>query len=94
MILLEVLQGMESEARATAMESWLRAFEIMAVLDEHFAIRAARNYQLLRQRGITIRKTADLLIGTFCLDRGWPLLHADRDFDHMAQHLGLLTVTA
>ena len=93
-MLLEVLQGMSGEARATAMERWLRAFIVMPMLDPERAVRAARNYRLLRSRGITIRKTVDMIIGTFCLDHGLPLLHDDRDFDAMAQHLGLAVVQA
>ena len=91
-MLLEVLQGMSGEARATAMERWLRAFIVMPMLNPERAVRAARNYRLLRSHGVTIRKTADMIIGTFCLDHGLPLLHDDRDFDQMAQHLGLAVV--
>ena len=40
------------------------------------AVRASEHYRWLRDRGITIRKTIDLL-------------HADRDFDPFVQHLGL-----
>jgi predicted nucleic acid-binding protein len=43
----------------------------------------------LRDKGVTIRKTIDLIIGTFCLARGHFLLHDDRDFDPMAAQLGL-----
>ena len=91
-VLLEILQGVNTEARAGATERWLRAFIVMPMLDPKRAVRAARNYRLLRSHGITIRKTADMIIGTFCLDHGLPLLHDDRDFDHMAQHLGLAVV--
>ena len=38
------------------------------------------------------RRTIDLLIGTFCLERGHALLHHDRDFDPMADRPGLQTV--
>jgi predicted nucleic acid-binding protein len=55
------------------------------------AVRAASNYRALRTIGITIRKTIDLLIGTFCIENRYPLLHNDRDFRPMAQHLGLVT---
>lgn len=93
-VLLEVLQGVTNEAMAASTEDLLRTFEVMPMLDDQSAARAARNYRLLRQRGVTIRKTADLVIGTFCIDRGWPLLHDDRDFDHMERHLGLAVVHA
>jgi predicted nucleic acid-binding protein len=59
------------------------------MLDEELAVRAAQHYRALRDRGVTIRKTIDLIIGTFCLTRGHYLLHDDRDFDPMAAQLGL-----
>ena len=36
-------------------------------------------------------KTIDLLIGTFCIERGHTLLHSDRDFSPMESFLGLQT---
>lgn len=59
------------------------------MLDETIAVQAARNDRFLRGRGITIRKRIDMIIGTFCLASGHVLLHDDRDFDPMAEHLGL-----
>jgi predicted nucleic acid-binding protein len=56
------------------------------------ATKAAANYRLLRRRGITIRKTIDVIIGTFCIERGHSLLHSDRDFEPMERFLGLQTV--
>jgi predicted nucleic acid-binding protein len=61
----------------------------MPMLDERIAVQAAHNYRVLRRKGITIRKTADLIIGTFCIEQGHTLLHDDRDFDPMHAHLGL-----
>jgi hypothetical protein len=51
--------------------------------------RAAANYRRLRSKGLTIRKTIDVLIGTFCAAQGFTLVHLDRDFDLMAPHIGL-----
>jgi predicted nucleic acid-binding protein len=53
---------------------------------------AAANYRKLRGHGVAVRKTIDVIIGTFCLLRGHELLHADRDFDPMENHLGLCVV--
>jgi predicted nucleic acid-binding protein len=58
-------------------------------LDDELAVRAARNYRRLRRRGVTIRKTIDLIIGTYCIERGHALLHDDRDFDPMVTHLNM-----
>jgi predicted nucleic acid-binding protein len=80
-VLLEVLQGARNQARATRIENDLRRFQIEPMLDDNLAIRAARNYRTLRERGVTIRKTIDVIIATFCLERNHALLHDDRDFD-------------
>ena len=90
LILLEVLQGARDEAHAARIERGLRRFDVVPLLDADLAPRAARNYRKLRDLGITIRKTADIVIGTFCIERRCALLHDDRDFAPMEEHLGLL----
>lgn len=89
LMLCEVLQGLDSEQAAHRVEALLRRFEIVAMGGESIAIRAARNFRFLRRRGITISKTIDLLIGTWCIENRAPLLHNDGDFHPMARHLGL-----
>ena len=64
LILLEVLQGLRNEAQARLVERSLRRFDAISVLDPELAVRAAANYRFLRRRGITVRKTIDLIIGT------------------------------
>jgi predicted nucleic acid-binding protein len=89
LILLEILQGARDEAHAARIERGLRQYVIVPLLGADLAARAARNYRTLRDLGVTIRKTADLIIGTFCIERRHRLLHDDRDFLLMEQHLGL-----
>ena len=89
LILMEVLQGARSERHASIIEESMRQFTICPMLGSNIAIKAARNCRLLRERGITVRKTIDVIIGTFCIQEGYALLHDDRDFDPMAEHLGL-----
>lgn len=91
LILCEILRGVRSEAVAREIEAALRVFEIVPLCDGDLAIKAAANYRYLRARGITIRNTVDLMIGTFCIERGHPLLHSDRDFEPMERFLGLQT---
>jgi len=43
----------------------------------------------LRRKGVTLRKTIDVIIGTFCIQHHLSLLHDDRDFDPMVKFLGL-----
>jgi predicted nucleic acid-binding protein len=92
LMLCEVLQGVESERAAREVEALLRRFDIVAMAGDAIAVMAARNFRSLRRRGITIRKTIDLLIGTWCIENRRPLLHNDSDFQHMARHLGLIEV--
>jgi predicted nucleic acid-binding protein len=92
LILLEILQGARDEAHAARLERGLRQFQIVSMLDSTLAVRAARNYRRLRDLGFTIRKTADIVIGAFCIEHGHALLHDDRDFAPMQTHLGLRVV--
>ena len=91
-ILAEVLQGFRNDRdfrRArTALDTLI--FEPMTGRD--VALASARNFRALRARGVTVRKTIDMLIATFCMERRYLLLHSDRDFDPIAEHLGLETV--
>jgi hypothetical protein len=92
LMLCEVLQGLDSERTALHVEALLRRFEIVPMAGEAIAVSAARNFRILRRRGITIRKTMDLLIGTWCIENRGPLLHNDSDFRPMARYLGLIEV--
>jgi predicted nucleic acid-binding protein len=91
LIICEVLQGLQTDAEARLVEDALREFEVVPLVDAELAAKAAANYRFLRRRGITIRKTIDLLIGTYCIERGHALLHSDRDFAPMESFLGLQT---
>jgi predicted nucleic acid-binding protein len=91
-VLLEVLQGARDEDHAEWIERALRRYLMVSLLTPELAASAARNYRKLRTLGVTIRKTPDLIIGTFCIERGHRLLHADRDFEPMQRHLGLIAV--
>ena len=93
-MLCEVLQGLESERMAQEVEALLRRFEIVPMAGDAIAVAAAHNFRSLRRRGITMRKTIDLLIGTWCIENRAPLLHNDSDFRPMARHLGLIELTA
>ena len=92
LILCEVLQGLRSEREARLVERALRRFATVSLLDPDLAVKAATNYRSLRAKGITIRKTVDLIIGTFCIERGHVLLHDDRDFEPMVRFLGLQAI--
>jgi len=86
----EVLSGFRADSDFRKARSLLERCEFRPMVGKAVAIDAAGNYRLLRKRGITVRKTIDVLIGTFCILNRLPLLHADRDFDALEEHLGLV----
>lgn len=53
------------------------------------AERCAENYRTLRKKGITVRKTNNVIIATCCIEHQLPLLYSDRDFDPFVKYLGL-----
>lgn len=89
LILAEVLQGFRSDLDFRRALVLLSALEFQAMVGREVAVDSARNYRKLRARGVSVRKTIDVLIGTFCIRSGHRLLHADRDFDPMERYLGL-----
>jgi predicted nucleic acid-binding protein len=92
LMMCEVLQGLGSEREAREVEALLRRFGLVQMGGDAIAVLAARNFRSLRRRGITIRRTIDLLIGTWCIENRTPLLHNDSDFRPMARYLGLIEV--
>ncbi|MEQ8694739.1 MAG: PIN domain nuclease [Gammaproteobacteria bacterium] len=94
LILTEVLQGIKSDSEYRKVKQLMMELSIFELLGQDRAIRAANNYRVLRKKGVTIRKTSDLIIGTFCIDESLPLLFRDRDFEPMIQHLGLRSALA
>lgn len=88
-VLAEVLQGFSADAD---FNTALRLFATIPTVDvagREVAIEAARNFRRLRVHGITVRKTIDNLIATWCILNGASLLYSDRDFDPFVQYLGL-----
>lgn len=89
LILAEVLQGFRSDADYEAAKELLASLTTYDLLGTSIAIKTADNYRALRRRGITVRKTVDAIIATFCIERRTLLLYSDRDFDPFVKHLGL-----
>ena len=87
-----LVDGLQGRGAEELFERELRDFEIVPMLGEVLAAQVARNYRALRAAGFTVRKTPDLIIGTYCIEHGHTLLHADRDFEPMREHLGLQVV--
>lgn len=88
-VLMELLRGARDDGQAARYERNLRRFRLRPFLDPELAVAAAGHYLALRAKGVAIRKAPDLIIGTYCIRHDLPLLHNDRDFAVMAEHLGL-----
>jgi predicted nucleic acid-binding protein len=84
-VLTEILQGLRSESEARLAERQLRAFPILRLDGLEDFVLAADLYRTARAAGVTIRKTLDCLIAAPCVRTGAPLLHADADFDRLAE---------
>ena len=90
-ILSEVLQGFRRDADYRQARSLLETLPIYQMLNPELALVGADNYRKLRKRGVTIRKTVDVWIATYCIENKVPLLFSDRDFLPFVRYLKLLS---
>ncbi len=88
-ILAEVLQGFRDDAQYKLARQTMIALPVFEMLGQTMAIRSAENYRSLRERGITIRKTLDVIIATYCIEHDHSLLFEDKDFLPFVRYLGL-----
>lgn len=89
LIYTEVLQGFKEEKdfkRAKRLFDGLLFFEM---LGKDQSVSTIKNFRFLRSKGITVRKTIDMIIATFCIENNTQLLHNDEDFDLIAEYLKL-----
>ena len=89
LIALEILQGFKNDKDYKIAKELLSALAVYDMLGGDAALQCADNYRLFRKKGITIRKTADVIIANFCIDHDFPLLFSDKDFQPFVKHLGL-----
>jgi len=89
LILAEVLQGFASDRDFNQARKLMTSLVILDLAGQNIAIQAAMNFRLLRSHGITVRKTIDTVIATYCIESELSLLYSDRDFDPFVEHLGL-----
>lgn len=92
LILTEVLQGFRADADYRVAKQMLTSLTVFNMLGLEIAIKSADNFRELRKQGITIRKTVDVVIATFCIETGHSLLFADKDFIPFVNNLGLSAV--
>lgn len=91
-ILMEVLQGFRRDTDHEVARRLMGSLFLLDMLGEAQAMKCAQNYRRLRQAGHTVRKTVDVIIATYCVEHGLPLLFQDKDFRPFVTHLGLQAV--
>ena len=89
LILTEVLQGFKNNKDFNQAKQLLSSLHFYNIGGKEIALKSAENYRILRKKGLTIRKTIDVFIGTFCIENDICLLHTDKDFEPLVEHLGL-----
>ena len=89
LILTEVLQGFRSDSDYKVAKRTLTSLSVHELLGQEMAIKSANNFRKLRKKGITIRKTADIIIATYCIENKIPLLFTDKDFLPFVDNLRL-----
>ncbi len=89
LILAEVLQGFRNDKDYKTAKNLLTSLTVFNMLNTSIAVKSADNFGLLRKKGVTVRKTIDSIIATFCIEYGLPLLHSDKDFEPFHKHLRL-----
>ena len=92
MILLEILQGFRNDNDYNKAKSTLASLEQYEMFGHNMVTKCAGNYRTLRKKGMTIRKTTDIIIATFCIENQFPLLFSDRDFIPLVKYLNLTSV--
>ena len=89
LIYCEVMQGIKVKKERGYVSHLFLSLPQFDMVGFDIAKKSSKNYRLLRSRGITVRKTIDVIIGTFCAERGFQIIHYDKDFDLMAPLIGL-----
>ena len=89
---MEVLRGIADEAAHARTREILLSFPQVGLAGTEAALAAAGHYRVLRRLGITVGKSVDCLIATWCIAQDVPLLHSDRDFEPFVQHRGLVAI--
>jgi predicted nucleic acid-binding protein len=84
--------GRESRRHEKRLKSQLGRLDQHTLFDNDMVAHCADHYRSLRKKGIIIRKTADVIIATFCIQNYIPLLYTDKDFDPFVKYLKLKTV--
>jgi predicted nucleic acid-binding protein len=85
----EVLKGARDDVHAKILRRELARFPVLSFEEMEDFVQASRLFRSVRREGHTIRSNVDLLIAAICIRVDAVLLHADVDFDRLAEHTPL-----
>lgn len=88
----EVMQGFKADKDFEIGQDFFEDIPFLLLTNKELALKSAQNYRFLRKKGITIRKTIDSYIATYCIEKNIALLHLDKDFEPFVEHLGLKSI--
>jgi predicted nucleic acid-binding protein len=91
LIFLEILQGIRDDKDYRATRQSLMTLDLLEMFGKGMPEKGAENYRALRKKGMTIRKTTEVIIATYCIEQRLPLLFTDRDYIPFVDHLGLVS---
>ena len=84
----EVLQGIKSDKFYKEIKGVLDDF-VYINTPESIYLKSANLYRKLKKKGLTIRKSVDVIIAQTALNENLPLLENDKDFVHISAHTKL-----
>jgi len=90
LVVTEVLQGFRKDSDFLTAVDIFNSIPFHSVLGKEIALKSAENFRLLRKKGITIRKTVDMILATYCIENNISLIQNDRDFEMIASELDLI----
>ncbi len=91
-IMMEVLQGFRHDNDYNTAKELLNILDCYEILGKNNAVIYADFYRQLRKRGITIRKSNDVMIAGFCIKNNFSLLFDDKDFLPFVEHFNLSSI--
>jgi predicted nucleic acid-binding protein len=91
-VYIEVLQGFRNDNDFNSARELLELFPLVNLLDREVAIKSITMFRELRKKGVTIRKTIDTIIASYCIINNITLLQSDRDFIPFRDYMGLQVI--
>ena len=89
LMLVEILQGFRTDNDFAKARDLLLSLHIVNMLNTTIALKSAANIRILRKKGVSVRKTINTIIATYCIDNKLPLLYSDKDFQPFQNYLKL-----